>query len=94
MYNVIKVANNNEKYLKLIAAIVIDGVGMLSYFIPILGEGFDMVWSLISGVLIFALFPKHWMMALGGIAEEMFPGTDIIPTATITWVLAYRKNNE
>lgn len=75
-------------------AMIIDAVGVMSYFVPILGEGFDFFWGPVSGFLIFILFRKT-SMAIIGTVEEMIPfATDWIPTALIAWFLTYKMNEE
>jgi hypothetical protein len=85
---------NRTKYLKLLSAIVIDIVGLLSYSIPVFGESGDMIWGPISGLLIFLLFPHQKKMAIMGVVEELIPLTDFVPTACIAWVLDYVKDNK
>lgn len=85
---------NRTKYLKLILAIIIDIVGYASYAIPGFGDGGDIIWGPISGVLIFLLFPHRKKMAIMGVAEELIPFTDFVPTACIAWFLEYFKGNK
>ena len=85
---------NRIKYLKLILAIIIDGVGCASYAIPALAEGGDIIWGPISGALIFLLFPHRKKMAIMGAAEELIPFIDFVPTACIAWHLEYSKDNK
>ena len=70
---------------KLIISIVIDLVGMATYAVPVVGEFFDVIWSWISGFLIYVMY-KNKPLAVTGWIEELLPGTDFIPTATICWV--------
>lgn len=83
---------NKTRRIKLISAIIIDILGVLS--IPVVGGIGDVIWAPISGLLIFILFPKHKKVALGGVVEEILPFTDIIPTACIAWILTYKKDKE
>jgi len=92
MYNDLLKKYNRIKYFKLFSAIMIDLVGIVSYVLPVVGEGGDLVWGPISGFLIYVLFPNHKRMAIGGALEEMLPFTDIIPTAYLTWRLDYVKH--
>lgn len=83
------------KYTKLIAAIIIDLIGSTSYLLPVLGEVGDIVWGLLSGgILMFALFPNHKIGATVNVVEEILPGTDIVPTASILWLMDYMINNK
>lgn len=85
---------NRTKYFKLISVIVVDLVGFSSYIIPVFGEGVDMIWGPISGLLIFLLFPHRKRMAILGAVEELIPFTDFVPTACIAWILDYVKDNK
>jgi hypothetical protein len=72
--------------------ILLDIIGMASYFIPALGEFADVVWAPISGYLFFTLFGGRFGV-IGGVLnflEEIIPYTDIIPSFTIAWFI--RKN--
>ncbi len=87
---------NNIKRKTLIYAIIIDILGMLSYLVPVAGDVVDFVWAPISGILIFFLFRKG-LGIIGGTAgfiEELMPQTDIIPTATILWLIKFVLNKE
>lgn len=81
--------SNLNKYAKLAISIFIDFVGILTYLIPAIGEGGDLAWAPISGVLIAFLYPNRKKMALLGALEELIPLTDFFPTATLTWFLEY-----
>lgn len=94
MQNEILKKYNKIKYFKLILAVIIDLVGIVTYLIPVLGESGDLVWGPISGVLIFILFPNRKRMAISGAIEEILPFTDLIPTAFLTWSLNYVKDKE
>lgn len=83
-----------EKHFKLIASLLVDVVGILTYVVPALGEIGDGIWAPISGLLIYALFPKRKMFALGGMIEELIPITDMIPTATMTWMNWYLSDED
>ena len=76
---------------KLIGSLAIDAVGIASYLIPGLAELSDTAWAPISGFLIFTMY-GNGPLAILGFGEEILPGTDIIPTATIAWIL--EKNNK
>lgn len=83
---------NQIKNFKLTCAIMIDLIGMATFFVPLVGEAGDLVWGPISGFLIYMLFPNHKKMAIAGAVEEMLPFTDFIPTACLTWRIDYVKN--
>ena len=80
----------------LIYSLLIDALGMLSYFLPVLGDIVDIVWAPVSGLLIYQLYKKR-LGTIGGIAgfiEEIAPQTDIIPTASILWFIKFVLNKE
>eukprot|EP00666_Eupelagonemidae_sp_cell4sb_P006618 gene6618-3040_t len=43
-------------WLLLLAAVAIDAVGMLTYFVPLVGELADAAWAPVSAVLVNWLF--------------------------------------
>lgn len=81
-----------EKYAKLVAAVLIDLIGFISYLIPALGEFFDMLLAPISAILVYILFGKKFKWAIFTLLEEMLPMTDVIPSATIAWYSMYVTN--
>lgn len=71
---------------QLVACIVLDVIGSMSYLLPFLGEGGDFVWAPLQAATMAAMFDKvspsaKWI----GLAEELLPMTDIIPSATLAW---------
>lgn len=85
-----------SKNLKLIAALMIDLVGMLSIPFPIFGDFVDGVWGPISGLLIYLLFRKRGRLAVFGALEEAIPipFLDFFPTACLAWYVTYYKENK
>ena len=85
--------NKQQVFLPNIAiCIVMDLIGMATYFFPGLGEFADIVWAPISGYVFFKMFGGRFGM-IGGVLnflEEIIPFTDIIPSFTIAWFI--RKN--
>ncbi len=76
-------------YLKLLASIGIDILGMGSYVLDffgffVLGEITDIIFAPISAFLVYALYKNKTLAWIDGI-EEILPYTDVIPTATIGW---------
>lgn len=65
-----------------------DFLGVLTYIIPVLGESFDIVWAPISAGLLSQMYGMTPLVAVGFL-EEILPGTDFIPTATIGWIAQY-----
>lgn len=69
--------------------LLMDIIGMASYFIPALGEFADVIWAPISGFLFFIMFGGRFGV-IGGVLnflEEIIPFTDIIPSFTIAWFI-------
>ena len=75
---------NMDPSAKLLLCILIDIVGVASFAAPGLGEATDVAWAPISALLVNYLFGNGIFTALA-FAEELLPGFDIIPTATIAW---------
>jgi hypothetical protein len=77
----------------LVFCIVMDLLGAATYILPFLGESFDMIFAPISAVVYYFTFGGK-LGIMGGTAnfiEEILPGTDIIPTFTITWLILRYK---
>jgi len=83
--------NKRNKYL--LISIILDVIGMTTYLIPILGEVGDLIFAPFYGLAIFIMYRKRiFSAAVGGITgtiEELLPGTDVIPTATVMWTYTY-----
>lgn len=71
---------------KLLVSVLIDLIGMATYVVPLAGEAGDLAWAPISALLIQQLYGNGLLTGLA-FAEELLPGLDIIPTATIAWLL-------
>ncbi len=54
------------KKRKLLAAVMIDAIGMSSFAFSVVGESADIVWGPISGLLIMMLFPNYKKNGLVG----------------------------
>ncbi|KAL3804039.1 hypothetical protein HJC23_006430 [Cyclotella cryptica] len=72
---------------KLIVSLTVDFIGSASYLLPIVGEGFDVVWAPISMVLIGAMYDvSSPALKYFALMEELLPFTDIVPSATLGWM--------
>ena len=74
------------KLTKLLVSVLIDLIGMATYAVPAIGEVGDLAWAPISAYLVYQLYGNGLIAGLA-LAEELLPGLDIIPTATIAWLL-------
>lgn len=86
----------SNKNRDLVLSLLFDGIGMLSYLIPVLAEFTDLIWAPIAGLLLLRMY-KGTVGTVGGIIvfiEELLPGLDFIPTFTLTWIYTYliKKN--
>ena len=43
------IVNKSDKKTKLILSLIFDGIGMLSYIVPVFAESLDIIWAPISG---------------------------------------------
>ncbi len=85
------IVKKSDKKTKLLLSLVFDGIGMLSYVVPVFAEPIDIVWAPISGLLLVLMYKGTVgkIAGLFGIIEELIPLTDVIPTFTITWFYTY-----
>lgn len=76
---------NKNKLPQLWLCILLDIVGVASYFIPAWGEWIDTIWAPLSAVLFYLLFggKTGTIGAAITFAEEALPFTDAIPMFTI-----------
>jgi len=76
-----------NKNQKLIAGIVFDLIGMLSYIFPLT----DIAWAPLSAYLMIKMY-KGNVGKIGGLIsflEEAIPGLDFFPSFTLTWCYVY-----
>ena len=80
-----------NKFTVLLASLVLDAIGMFSYFFPGIGETTDIVWAPLSAWLMTKLYKGKEGKIAGIVSfiEEAIPGLDIIPTFTLMWVYTY-----
>ena len=71
---------------KLLLCIIIDVIGTSSELIPLVGELTDVAWAPIAALALRQLYGSNVVFALEFV-EEFLPFTDIIPLATICWVV-------
>ncbi len=80
-----------DKYKKLGLSLLFDGLGMVTYVIPGIGEFGDILWAPLSGWLMTRLYKGNAGKVAGVVTfvEEALPGLDIIPTFTLMWLYTY-----
>ena len=81
----------DNKWRNLLLGLLLDGVGMLSFVIPGIGEFSDVIWAPISGWLMTRIYKGRVGQVAGVIAfvEEILPGFDFIPSFTLMWIYTY-----
>jgi hypothetical protein len=91
MTELVQNTKKDHKEIKLILSLLFDGIGLISYTIPFFGEGIDIIWAPISGLLLAYMYKGTVGKVAGifGFIEEMIPMLDVIPTFTITWFYTY-----
>jgi hypothetical protein len=80
-----------NKQRDLYLSLLFDGIGMLSFGIPIIGEFGDVVWAPLSAYILTRMY-KGTAGKIGGVVsflEEALPFTDWLPTFTIMWFYTY-----
>ncbi len=85
------IVKKSDKKSKLLLSLIFDGIGMLTYIVPVFGEPIDVIWAPISGLLLVIMYKGTVgkIAGLFGTIEELIPFTDVIPTFTITWFYTY-----
>ena len=73
-------------WIKLLFCIMIDLVGDSSFLLPGVGELEDVGWAPISAFILSKFFGSNAVATLE-FGKEILPGTDIIPVATLAWLL-------
>lgn len=81
----------DNKYKKLILGLLFDGIGMLSFTVPLIGDFSDIIWAPLAGWLMTRMYKGKVGQGAGlfTFLEEIIPGLDIIPTFTIMWFYTY-----
>ena len=74
----------------LAVALLIDAIGTLSFAIPGVGEFADVLWAPFSAIAVKTLFGSTFFAGIN-LIEELLPGLDFIPTATIAWGSKYHS---
>jgi len=86
----------SKKYKLLFSSIFFDGIGMLSFVIPGIGEFSDVIWAPVSVYFIYKMYKGTEGKVAGAVSfleEAGIFGTDLIPTFTLTWIYTYLIKN-
>lgn len=80
---------NKIKYLFL--GLLFDGIGMLSFMLPGIGEFSDVIWAPLAAWLMTRMYKGRSGQVAGIVTfiEELVPGLDIIPSFTLMWLYSY-----
>lgn len=86
----LNVAEDN-RISKLLIGLLLDGIGMISFSIPFLGEFSDVVWAPIAAFIMSRMYKGRVgrVASILTFVEEILPFTDMIPSFTITWIYTY-----
>jgi hypothetical protein len=74
-------------FSKLLFCMAIDVIGSSSELIPIIGDITDVVYAPVAAYMLRSIFGSNNVLFLLEFAEEILPFTDILPLATICWVV-------
>jgi hypothetical protein len=74
-------------FTKLMFCICIDILGSANEAIPLAGEFVDVIYAPIAALLLRQLFAGSNVVALLEFTEEILPFTDVLPLATICWIV-------
>ena len=77
---------SSSAWIKLLFCVMIDLVGDSSFLLPGVGELEDVGWAPISAFILSKFFGSNAVATLE-FGKEILPGTDIIPVATLAWLL-------
>lgn len=81
----------SSKYKYLLLGLLFDGIGMLSFVIPGIGEFSDVIWAPIAGWLMTRMYKGRSGQIAGMVTfiEELIPGLDVIPSFTLMWIYSF-----
>lgn len=82
---------NDDRMRKLLFGVLLDGIGMISFTIPLLGEFSDVIWAPVAAFIMTRMYKGRVGRAASILTfvEEVLPFTDIIPSFTLTWIYTY-----
>lgn len=74
-------------FSKLIICLIIDIIGTSSELVPFIGELSDIIYAPIAAIAVRTIFPGSNLLFALEFIEEILPFTDIIPLATLCWII-------
>ncbi len=80
---------HNKPLPNILFCILMDVIGCATYIFPVVAEFIDIIWAPISAYIFYKTFGGKvgQLGAVLNFLEEIIPGTDIVPSFTIAWVL-------
>lgn len=81
----------SSKNKHLLLGLLYDGIGMLSFTIPGIGEFGDVIWAPVAAYLMARMY-KGASGKVAGVftfLEEIIPFTDFVPSFTMMWIYTY-----
>lgn len=96
MENELMEFKKNSKNKNLLLGVLFDGIGMLSFTVPMVGEFSDVIWAPVAAYLMTRMYKGTAGKVAGVVTflEEIFPFTDFIPSFTLMWVYNYLIKKE
>ena len=81
----------DKKIKYLLLGLIFDGLGMVSFMIPGIGEFSDLIWAPVAGWLMTRMYQGRIGQAAGFFTflEELLPGFDWIPSFTLMWIYTF-----
>lgn len=83
--------NPPSKIKYLFLGLLFDGIGLLSFAIPGIGEFSDVIWAPVAAWLMTRMYRGRAGQIAGMVTfvEELAPGLDIIPGFTLMWIYTF-----
>ena len=80
-----------SKFRLLRSGIVLDAIGMLTMFIPIVGPLLDILWAPYAAKKMSEMYKgkEGKIASIIVFVEEVLPVTDVIPTFTLMWLYTF-----
>jgi hypothetical protein len=81
----------SKKIKYLIFGLIFDGIGMLSFTVPGIGEFTDVIWAPVAAWLMTRMYKGRIGQIAGMVTfiEELVPGLDVVPGFTLMWIYTF-----